>query len=122
MLSELENYYNHKEEPVKSALLALREIIMTQNKSITATYKYGAPFFCFHHKMFCYLWVHKKLKQPYIGFIEGKHLFHPDLIQENRARIKILVLDANKNLPVKKITTLIKQALQIYTSGIVRIK
>jgi hypothetical protein len=53
--------------------------------------------------MFCYLWTHKKFKQPYIGFVEGKKIDHPLLIQEKRAMMKIMLMDPGKDIPIKTI-------------------
>jgi hypothetical protein len=121
-VTEQDNYYLRREEPIRSCLLALREIILSQDKDVAAAWKYGMPFFCYKGKMFCYLWVHKKYKQPYIGFVEGKHLLHKALLQEERARMKILLLDADKDLPVKLIQSLVKKAVDLYKQGIVPIK
>lgn len=71
--------------------------------------------------MFCYLWVHKKLRQPYIGLVEGKHFDQPFLIQEKRSRMKIMLLDQEKDLPVKRITAVLQQALNLYKKGVVRL-
>ncbi len=65
MSVQLDNFYLQQSEPTQGCLLALREIILKQDKNITAELKYGMPFFCYKGKMFCYLWVHKKYKQPY---------------------------------------------------------
>jgi hypothetical protein len=114
MLRPIDNYFLQKEEPVKSCLQFLREHIVQQDSNIVETWKYGMPFYCFKGKMFCYLWVHKKYRQPYIGIVEGKQINHPDLIIENRARMKILLLDPNKNIPLKKINSILKAALSLY--------
>jgi hypothetical protein len=114
MLRNIDLFYLQKEEPIKSCLIALREIILKQNPDITPAWKYGMPFFCYKGKMFCYLWVHKKYKQPYLGFVEGKHLNHPGLLAEKRARMKIFLLDPEKNLPVKTIVSILKQSLNFY--------
>jgi hypothetical protein len=119
-LTPLDNFYFQQEEPDKSCLLALREIILSQDTNITATWKYGMPFFCYKGKMFCYLWLHKTLHQPYIGRVEGKHIEHPDLIQEKRARMKIMLFDAAKDLPVATIKGILQQAIMLYTSGAVK--
>ena len=92
----------------------LRAHILKQNDAVTEAWKYGMPFFCYHGKMFCYLWVHKKYHQPYIGFVEGKRISHPDLLTEKRARMKILVIDSSKDIPVKKINAILKMALAVY--------
>jgi hypothetical protein len=104
-------YYLNKEEPTRSCLQFLREHILKHNKNITEAWKYGMPFFCYHQKMFCYLWVHKKIGQPYLGLVDGSKINHPDLIQEKRARMKILLLDPKNDLPLKKINAILKEAL-----------
>jgi hypothetical protein len=114
MISPLEHFYLKQEEPTKSCLLFLRELILNQDKHLSNEWKYGMPMFCYKGKMCCYLWIHKVHKQPYIGFVEGKHLNHPDLLQEKRARMKILLVDASKDIPVRKIKTLLKEMLGLY--------
>lgn len=114
MLRPIDNYFLQKEEPVKSCLQFLREHILQLDGNITEAWKYGMPFYCYKGKMFCYLWVHKKFLHPYIGIVEGKKISHPDLLQEKRARMKILLLDPDKNIPVKKIDAILKQALRFY--------
>ena len=121
MLREIDNFYLQKQEPLQSCLLALKEIILLQDKNITAAWKYGMPFFCYKGKMFCYLWVHKKTQQPYIGIVEGKHFNHPDLIIEKRSRMKIMLLDATSELPIKTIRLILKQAINLYKTGVVKI-
>jgi hypothetical protein len=122
MVNNLDNFYLQKEEPLKSCLLALREIILAQDKDITAAWKYGMPFFCYKGKMFCYLWVHKTLHQPYLGIVEGKHIHHPKLLQEKRSRMKTMLFDANKDLPIKTIKAILKQAIDLYKTGVVKLK
>ncbi len=112
-----DTFYQQQEEPAKSCLLALRQIILSQDADITNVLKYGMPFFCYKEKMFCYLWIHKKYKQPYIGVVEGKHFDHPGLIIENRSRMKIFLLDPAKDLPLKTITAIVQQAINLYKSG-----
>lgn len=121
MLRDIDNFYLQKEEPVKSCLLALRDIILQQDPHVAAAWKYGMPMFCYKGKMFCYLWVHKKHLQPYIGFVEGKHLDYPALLAEKRSRMKILLVDPEKDLPVKIIKSLLKQALDLYRTGKIKV-
>jgi Domain of unknown function (DU1801) len=122
MLKATDNFYLQKEEPLQSCLLALRQIILKQDKDITAAFKYGMPFFCYKGKMFCYLWVNKKTQQPYLGIVEGKHFNHPLLIIEKRSRMKIMLFDAEKQLPIKTIKLILKQAIDLYKTVIVKIK
>jgi hypothetical protein len=122
MLSDLDNYYLQHPEPTKSCLLALKEIILAQDKEVSAAWKYRMPCFCYKGKMFCYLWTNKITGQPYILFVEGKHLNYPELIQEKRSRMKILLIDPDKDLPVKFITKLLDQAIDLYKTGIIPIR
>jgi hypothetical protein len=114
MLRPIDNWFLQKEEPIKSCLQFLRAHILKQDAAITEAWKYGMPFYCYKGKRFCYLWVHKKYGQPYIGIVDGKQIDHPDLIIEKRARMKILLLDANKNIPVSKINGILKEILKLY--------
>ncbi len=116
MLRPIDNYYQQQEEPTKGCLLALRELILKQDGQLTEAWKYGMPFFCYNGKMFCYLWVHKKYKQPYLGIVAGSKVTDPDLLQEKRARMKILLMDANEDIPVKKIRGILKEVLAFYKS------
>lgn len=120
-MKQLDDFYLNQEEPVKETFLALKEIILKQDKDITNVLKYGMPFFCYKGKMFCYLWIHKKLKQPYIGIVEGKHFEEPFLIQEKRSRMKIMMLNSNEDLPVERIELIIKSAINLYKSGIIKV-
>lgn len=122
MLNAADNFYLQQEEPVKSCLITLREIILLQDKNISSAWKYGMPFFCYKEKMFCYLWIHKKLHQPYIGIVEGKHIHHADLIVEKRSRMKIMLINPNIDLPVQTIELILKQAIDLYKTGVVKLK
>lgn len=114
MLRPIDAYFHEKEEPVKSCLQFLRERILSRDKNITEAWKYGMPFYCYNGKMCCYLWVHKKYLQPYIGIVEGKSIEHPDLIIEKRARMKILLIDPGKKTDVKKIDAILAAVISLY--------
>ena len=120
-MTVLENFYLKQDEPTKGTLLALREIILCQDKDITNVWKYGMPFFCYKGKMFCYLWLHKKVKQPYNGIVEGSRFDESFLIQENRSRMKIMLLNPNKDLPLKTIENILQRAINFYKTGEIKI-
>ena len=101
MLRPIDNWFLQKDEPLKSCLQFLRGYILRQDAGITEAWQYGMPFYCYKGKRVCYLWVHKKYHQPYIGIVEGKKINHPDLITEKRARMKILLLDPAKDIPIR---------------------
>lgn len=113
-MEKLENYYLNKTEPNQSCLLALRSIILNQDKDITETQKWGMPCFCYKKKMFCYLWIDKKTNEPYILMVEGKHLNYPELEEGDRKRMKVLRIDPNQDLPLKTIETILQKALDLY--------
>jgi len=121
-MRELDNFYLQQDEPIRGTLLALREIILQQDKDITHVLKYGMPFFCYKGKMFCYLWMHKKHNQPYIGIVEGKRFDEPFLIQEGRSRMKIMLLDQNEDLPLQTINIILQKALSLYKTGKIKIR
>lgn len=121
-MKALDNFYLQQNEPIKSTMLALREIILQQDKDVTNIWKYGMPFFCYKGKMFCYLWFHKKHKQPYMGIVEGKRFDEPFLIQEDRSRMKIMLFDSNEDLPLQEIESILQKAINLYKSGEIIIK
>ena len=114
MLRPIDQYFSQKEEPLRSCLLFLRAYILKQDTNITEAWKYGMPFYCYKGKMCCYLWVHKKYQLPYLGIVEGKLIDHPDLITEKRAKMKILLLDPAKDLPIDTITQILTEVLASY--------
>ncbi|MBL3658611.1 DUF1801 domain-containing protein [Fulvivirga sp. 2943] len=100
--------------------MALRDIILKQDNNIFETMKYGMPCFCYKKKAFCYLWTDKKTKEPYILMVEGKSLKHAVLEQGNRSRMKILRVKSTEDIPEKIITTVLKDALDLYRKGIIK--
>jgi Domain of unknown function (DU1801) len=114
MLRPIDNYFLQKEEPFKSCLQFLREYILRFDTNITEGWQYGMPFYYYKGKRFCYLWIHKKYRKPYIGIVDGNKIDHPDLLQEKRARMKILLLDADKDLPLRKVNAVLKTTLALY--------
>ena len=113
MVNQTDTFYLNKAEPIKSCLLALRDIILSQDEAVTETVKYGMPCFCYQNKMFCYLWTDKKTNYPYILMVEGKHLDHPQLAAGTRKRMKVLNINPNKDLPIKTIKLILNAALQL---------
>lgn len=114
MLREIDQYFLQQPEPFRGCLLFMREFILKMDDGICEAWKYRMPMYCYKGKMCCYLWVHKKYGQPYLGIVEGKRIDHPDLIQEKRARMKILLLDPTIDVPVKKVKNILTQMLKLY--------
>ncbi len=120
-MKQLDDFYLKQDEPVKGTLLALRDIILSQDKLITNEWKYGMPFFCYEGKMFCYLWLHKTFNQPYIGIVEGNRFQESYLIQEDRNRMKIMLIDPSEDLPIKRIVALLQRAIGFYKNGEIKL-
>ena len=121
MLRDIDQFFLSREEPAKSCLLALRQIILQQDPAISESVKYGIPCFSYGKKMFCFLWTEKKTGWPYILFVEGKRLDHPLLDAGDRKRMKVLRMDPEQDLPVDVINTLLQEALDLYRNGTIRI-
>ena len=122
MIREVDSYYLNKEEPGKSCLLALRSLILKQDTNITETQKWGMPCFCYKKKVFCYSWSDKKTDEPYILIVEGKHIVHPELEVGKRSRMKIFRVNPNKDLRVKTIQNILQKSIDLYKTGIIKLK
>lgn len=121
-MKDVDRFYENSEQTYLEVFIALKEIILCQDKEITHELKYGMPFFCYKGKMFCYLWIHKKYKKPYIGIVEGKYFDEPFLIQENRSRMKIMMFNNNEDLPLVQIEMTIQKAINLYKTGLIKVK
>lgn len=122
MINNLDQFYLDQQEPTKSCFLTLKSIILSHDPEITTAWKYKLPFFCFRGKMFCYLWKDKKTNFPYIGFVEGQKLHFPELVQENRKRMKILPINPNQDIPITIISNILETAIGLYKNGIIKTK
>jgi hypothetical protein len=114
MLRPIDNWFLQKGEPVKSCLQFLREYLLKLDSNVTEGFAYGAPHYYYKGRRFCYLWINKKLSKPYIGVIDGVKINHPDLIQEKRARMKVFLVDPDKDIPVRKLNSILKTVLALY--------
>lgn len=114
MLTDHDNYYHKQEEPFKSCLLALKDIILGLDSEITPEWKYGLPFFYYKKKMFCYFWKDKKTQEPYIGVCRGYEIEHPLLEKGDRKRIKILRINPNADIDIKTLKVVLNQAMKLY--------
>ena len=114
MLRDIDNYFLQQEEPARSVLEFLRQYILQFDTHISEAWKYRMPFYCYNSKMCCYLWVQKTTGIPYLGIVEGDKMKHPDLIKEKRSRMKILLIDPTKDIPIKKIKGILDDVMKMY--------
>lgn len=68
------------------------------------------------------MWTDKKTDEPYILIVEGKYLDLPELEKGDRSRMKIFSVNPNKDLPIKTIETILQKALDLYRTGIIKLK
>ncbi len=120
LMRPIDEWYLQKEEPAKSCLQYLRNHILSRDGAISEAWKYRMPIFFYHGRMFCYLWIHKKYQQPYLGIVEGNKIQHPELLQENRAKMKILLIDPSKDIPIGKIDVILDKLMLLYKKPVKR--
>jgi len=113
MSEDCDSFYLNQEEPNASCLLALRSIILNFDEDLTETMKYGLPCFCYLDKMFSYLWIDKKSKWPYILWVDGDKLNHPELDQGTRKKMKVFLINPNKDIPLKRLHFILDDAIKI---------
>jgi hypothetical protein len=112
MLNPLENYFLKQAEPQQSCMLFLRKWLVEQE--LTEACKYGVPFYIYKNKNLCYMSVSAKDSKLYLGFIQGYRMKHPQLQKEGRKQIKAFYIDPEKDLPVRIMKEIIKEAKSLY--------
>lgn len=114
-MPELDEFFLNKPEPQKGCLLFLREQILALDPAVTETKKYGMPFYEYKNKRFCYLWLQRSSAKPYVGFTDGNKLNFPELIQEKRTRMKIMLIEPMQDIPIKRLQEILKKSLSLVT-------
>lgn len=122
MIKEIDNFYLNLEEPNRSCILAIRGIILEQDDQVTETQKWGMPCFCYKKKMFCFLSIDQKTKEPYILVVEGRLINHPMLEVGARSRMKSLRIDPNIDLPLSILIEILNDVLDLYRNGVIKVK
>lgn len=113
-MKPIDLFYIKQKEPAKSCLLALKTIILNYNDKLEPRWYYRLPCFMYNNHIFCYLWVDKKTQFPYIAIGKGVKIDHPDLIQGKRTFTKLLIIDPNKDIPIKTIHSIFDLALELH--------
>nr|DAC74537.1 TPA_exp: hypothetical protein [Elizabethkingia anophelis] len=54
--------------------------------------------------------------------VEGKYLDHPELEEGDRTRMKIFRVNLNKDLAIKTIEHILQKALDLYRTGVIKLK
>lgn len=98
---------------MRSALMALRDIILGLDAGIQSAWKYSSPFFVYQGKNLCYLWYDKQTRHPYIGIIDGHRIEHPVLLKGDRKQIKILAVNPKEDFPIDAIQEVLVEAMEL---------
>lgn len=114
LMKAIDNFYENHEEPNRSCLLALRSIILDYNTNLSSRWYYRLPCFMYENQIFCYLWVDKKTKFPYIAIGKGVKINHPDLIKGKRTFTSLLLIDPTKDIPIEKVHDIFDMAMNLY--------
>lgn len=115
MESPLESFYLSEEEPMQSALLAMRSLLKSHDLGITEALKWGMPTFYYHNRFLAYLWKDSKAKRlPYLGFNKGTQLEHPLLESGGRKLIKVITFHPEHDLPAKGILQVLDMAIALH--------
>lgn len=112
--SAIDEFFLSKPEPLQGYLLYLRECILGLDKDISESWKYSMPFYHIRGRRFAFIWVRKQDQWPYIGIVDGNKIEHPALHTGSRKRMKVLLLDPSKDVPVKKVTSILSKVLVLY--------
>jgi len=115
-------FYLNQPEPLQGCYLALRSFILQFDSELHESLKYGSPCFSYKNRPCCYLWKDKKTNEPYVLFVEGRHLKHPFLEQGDRKKMKSFPINPMEDLPTNTLTEILQEAVALYTSGIVKTK
>lgn len=121
-MTELEQFYEKQPAELREVYLALKKLILSQDHDITPEWRYKLPFFYYKGKMLCYFWFHKKLKQPYISFMDANLLLDQRLLMEDRKRAGILLINTQEDLPVETISEIVDNAMKIITKSMLKTK
>lgn len=108
-MNPIQEYFFRIKEPEQSALLFIRRMILDSDPNITETFSFQLPFLKYKGKMLCFFYYSKKYKKHYLSFYHGDRLLHLELLSEGRKKFKILLIDANEDLPVEFIMSIIEE-------------
>ncbi len=58
--------------------------------------------------------VSSKNKKIYLAFVQGYRMKHPKLLSEGRKQIKVFYIDADKDIDIKSLNAMMKEAKALY--------
>ena len=112
-MNELDRFYLQLDELHQRCLQFLRQHILNFDKYITEAWKFNMPFFLYKGNRFCYFRMDQRSGNYYMGFNDGKWVDHPALTFEKRSRIKIYMIEPEKDIPADTIDSILKTAISL---------
>jgi len=112
MQESVDHYFNSLDEPERSCLLYLRKLLLSFSDKITEQRKFNTPFYYYNKKWLCFISYNPKIKEIYISFVNGYKINHLDLLSEGRKKMKILRINADKDIDVLSLSTILKLAVE----------
>lgn len=106
-------YFNLQEEPYRSCLLYLRDLILGYSKDISEQRKNNTPFYYYKEKWIGFISYHPVTKDIYISFTDGCKIDHPLLKSEGRKKAKIFHIDPFKDIDVKSLSDVLEIVMEL---------
>ncbi len=102
-VDQLDDFFLSKEEPLKSCLLYIRDYLNNHPFDLQESWKWSLPSYSYNGKHFCYIWIDKKTKMPYIGFKNSNLIEHDKLELGNRKLFKTFSIDPTTDIDVQSL-------------------
>lgn len=112
MLTPADEKINKQPSEYVEIMLFLRKYILSHNKHMTESFKYMTICYDYKGKLICF--IHAKGDYVYLCFKDGRQLkAHPKLLAEGRKTYKAFKCFINKNIDVKSLNEILKDACEI---------
>jgi len=92
----------------------MRQFLLSFSPEIREAWKFNMPFYYYKNQWFCYLSFQPKTKKMYLAFVQGYRMKHPKLVAEGRKQIKVFYIEAAKDIDVKSLNAMLKEAKALY--------
>ena len=111
MLTPADEKINKQAPEYAEIMLFLRKHLLSYNSHITESFKYMTICYDYKGKMVCFL--HVKDNYVYLCFKTNNKLKHPKLFAEGRKAYKVFKCFIHKNIDVKSLNAILKNACEI---------
>lgn len=102
-MSPLEAYFEALPPARRETMLVVRDFLRAAPYGFEERYKWSTPTYYVGERYVCYLYHDVKGDRAYVGFGRAAGVAHPALLAEGRKQIRILVLDAEADVPLAEV-------------------